>query len=237
MSTIRAVFFDFGGTLFDYETTTPGEHACLIALARGAGIRAEANTVRQVYRSALKRVFYQYLPRAFYLHRDLFEDALQETAAQFGTRFTVEQLTDYRTEQWQRRKQDFRLREGVLDTLASLRERGVHVGIVSNADNDHFAHLMRLADLDDYVDSALTSEDARSCKPDQAIFSLALRQAGCASGEAYFVGDSLQQDITGANRAGMHSVLIWSQPETTPPDTYAIPERVILNIPEVLGIV
>ena len=41
MSQARAVLFDFGGTLFDYETLAPGEREVLISLARWAGIEAD----------------------------------------------------------------------------------------------------------------------------------------------------------------------------------------------------
>ena len=237
MTTTKAVLFDFGGTLFDYATTAPGERACLLELARQAGIEADDEAISRAYRVALKVVFYRYLPQPFYFHRDLFEDALQETAARFDTRFTTAQLADYRARLWRRREREFRLRPGVRDTLTALRGRGLHVGIVSNADNDHFAHLLHLSGLDACVDATLTSEDARSCKPDQAIFSLALNSAGCAPDRTWFVGDSLQQDVAGANRAGMHAVLIWSQPHAPPPDADDKPERVIRAIPELLEIV
>ena len=237
MADTRAVFFDFGGTLFDYETTAPGERACLIELAQAAGITTTSQDIRRVYRAALKNVFYQYLPRPYYLHRDMFRDALQTTATHFGTTFTQEQLAHYRVAQHQRRGQDFQLRDGVTETLAVLRQRGLHLGIVSNADNDQFSHLLQLSRLGPYFDSLLSSEDAQSCKPDPAIFSHALAQAGCAPDQAYFIGDSLQQDIAGANRAGMRSVLIWSRPDTDPPDSPTSPLHVIRSIPEVLDIV
>ena len=237
MSDARAVLFDFGGTLFDYETTAPGERAGLIALAQSAGIIAEERDIRRAYRAALKEVFYRYLPRPYYLHHDMFQDALQATASHFGTTFTPDQLDGYRAEQRQRRTQDFRLREGVRETLGTLRQRGFHLGMVSNVDNEQFSHMMQLSQLGSCFDALLTSEQAQSCKPDQAIFSQALKQAGCAPDEAYFVGDSLQQDIAGANRAGMRSVLMWSQPDTTPPNSHATPQHVIRRIPDLLDIV
>ena len=236
MSQTRAVLFDFGGTLFDYETTAPGERACLVELAREAGITAEAKDIRRAYRATLKRVFYEYLPQSYYLHRDMFRDALLGTAVHFGVTFTAEQLERYRANQWLQRERDFRLRDGVTETLSALRRRGLHLGIVSNVDNDQFSHLLALSALEPYFDSLLTSEDVQSCKPDRAIFAEALRRAECLPQEAFFVGDSLQQDIAGANRAGMHSVLIWSQADTDPPDTHAKPQHVIRHIPELLDI-
>ena len=41
MTRTCAVLFDFGGTLFDYETVAPGERESIIELARWAGVEAE----------------------------------------------------------------------------------------------------------------------------------------------------------------------------------------------------
>ena len=235
MRKTRAIFFDFGGTLFDYSTTAPGEHKSLIALARVAGITADTTEVHKSYRSALKRAFYRYLPRPFYLHRDMFNEALHETARNFGVSFTPRQLNDYRKMQERLRRQTFELRAGVNKTLATLRRQGIHLGIVSNIDNDQFSQMLTISGLRKSFDTFLTSEDAGSCKPDQIIFLKALEQADCSPQEAAFVGDSVQQDIAGANRCGLHSVLLWSRPNKRPKASEISPRHTIHNIPEILN--
>jgi len=80
----RAVLFDFGGTLYDYASLQPGDRECLLALARWAGITADEAEIRRAYRAALRRVFYAYLPRRYYLHRDLFRDAAAGMVEAFG---------------------------------------------------------------------------------------------------------------------------------------------------------
>ncbi len=234
MSEVRAVLFDFGGTLFDYEIVAPGERESIVALARWAGAKEDDREILRAYRGALKRVFYDYLPRSYYLHRDLFRDALLGMAESLSITLSDEQFTRYRELQWERRARDFVLREGVLETLAALRERGLHLGIVSNIDDDQLGHMLELSRLEPHFHSVLSSEYAQSCKPDSAIFSEALRRAGCAPHEAIFVGDSLQQDIAGANRLGLRSVLIWSDPEREPTTGEHKPHHVIRKIPELL---
>ena len=237
MTTIRAVLFDFGGTLFDYETVAAGERESIIELAGWAGIQEDPKTVLRAYRVALKKVFYDYLSLPYYLHRDLFRDALQAMAASFGLTFSEEHLSRYREVQQQRRERDFVLRNGVRETLAALRTRGVHVGMVSNVDNDQLTHMLELGQLEPHFDSILSSEHAQSCKPDPGIFAEALRRAGCTPEAAFFVGDSLQQDIAGANRTGMRSVLIWSDATRNPPQGEHRPRHVIRHIPEVLTLI
>jgi HAD superfamily hydrolase (TIGR01509 family) len=147
-------------------------------------------------------------------------------------------LDRYRTLQWELHRRDFALREGVVDTLKELRRRGLHVGLVSNIDDDQLTHLMELAGLAELFDSMLTSEQARSCKPDPAIFAEAVRRAGCDPDQALFVGDTLAQDVAGANRAGLRSVLLWHRDDRPPaPEPGAEPAHVIRNIPEVLELV
>jgi putative hydrolase of the HAD superfamily len=237
MTEIRAVLFDFGGTLFDYETVAPGERESIVALARWAGANEDANEILRVYRGALKRVFYDYLPRSYYLHRDMFRDALLGMAESLQIVLTDEQFARYRALQWERRTRDFVLREGVLETLEALRVRGLHLGIVSNIDDDQLGHMLELSQIEPHFHSVLSSEYAQSCKPDPGIFSEALRRAECAPHEALFVGDSLQQDIAGANRLGLRSVLIWSDPEREPAIGEHQPKHVIRKIPELLELI
>lgn len=237
MPKMRAVLFDFGGTLFNYEAVAPGERECVIDIARWAGAALEPREILRAYRGALKRVFYEYLPRPYYLHRDLFQDVLQAMARDLGLTLNEEHFARYRRAQWRHRERNFALREGVFETLAALRDRGYHLGIVSNIDEDHLEHIVRLSKLEPYFDSILSSECAQSCKPDLRIFSEAVRRAGCAPGEAFFVGDSLQQDIPGANAMGMHSVLIWDRTDSDPPSKEAVPRSVIRKIPELLDLI
>jgi 2-haloalkanoic acid dehalogenase type II len=233
----RAVLFDFGGTLFDYETVAPGERESIVALVRWAGSGEDARTILRAYRASLKNVFYQYLPQPYYLHRDMFRDALLGMAESLGVTLTDEQYARYRALQWERRARDFILREGVRETLDDLRSRGLHIGMVSNIDDDQLAHMLELAQLEPHFDSILSSEAAQSCKPDPSIFHEALRRAGCPPQEALFVGDSLQQDIAGANRVGLRSVLIWSDVEREPTIGEYQPQHVIRRIPELLDLV
>jgi len=234
MPKIRAVLFDFGGTLFDYETVAPGERESIIDLARWAGSQREPREILRAYRGALKLVFYEYLPRPYYLHRDLFRDVLQAMARELDLTFAEEQFARYREVQWQRRARDFGLREGVVDTLMALRDHGCHLGIVSNIDDDQLTHMVELSRVDRYFDSILSSEQAQSCKPDLKIFTEALQRAGCAPEEALFVGDSLQQDIPGANRMGLQSVLIWDRIDSDPSLAAARPRHIIRRIPDLL---
>lgn len=236
MKAIKAVLFDFGGTLYDYKTLEDAERESLLDLLRWSGVEAEQIEVHRTYRKALKNVFYTYLPKRFYLHDDFFRDALVGMLQEFGAQASPQDFLRYRTILWERYARDFGLREGVLDTLTELKKRWVHLGIVSNIDEDQLEHLITIAGISPYFDSLLSSEYARSCKPDQQIFREAIRRAGCRPDEALFVGDSVAQDIAGANMAGLCSVLLWHRQDTKPIENETRPCHVIRRIPEVLSL-
>ena len=236
MPTVRAVLFDFGGTLYDYATLAAAERESLAELAGWAGITAEPAAIWQAHRDALRRVFHAYLPRRYYLHRDLFRDAVIGMLEQFGSPAHYEHLERFRVAQWERHARDFQLREGVVATLAALHARALHVGLVSNIDDDQLAHLLAIAGIADRFDSVLSSERALSCKPDRAIFEEALRRAGCRADEALFVGDTIAQDVAGANAVGLRSVLLWHREDRDPPPSAVQPHHVVRRIPAVLAL-
>lgn len=237
MAATRAVLFDFGGTLYDYATLAPAERESLVELARRAGVAAEPERIQQAHREAMRRVFRIYLARRFYLHRDLFRDAAAGMLEDLGAPVESAHLERYRAAQWARHARDLRLRPGVVETLRELRTRGLHVGMVSNIDEDQLAHLLEIAGLRPYLDSILSSEEARSCKPDRAIFEAALTRAGCQADEALFVGDTVLQDVVGANQVGLCSVLLWHRDDREPPTSEPRPHHVIRQIPELLDLI
>lgn len=230
----RAVLFDFGGTLYDYRCFARAEAESLAELAADAGVRATPEALARAQRDAMKSVFARYRERDYYLHKDLFDDALKAMLTQFGVAADDALLERHRARQWSGHARDFALRPRVRETLAELRARGLHLGMVSNIDDDQLAHLLEVAGVRGDFDSVLSSEAARVCKPAAGIFHEALRRADCAPGEAFFVGDSLFHDIAGANRLGLRSVLIWHSAEREPPAADPKPAHVIRRFDELL---
>ena len=233
----RAVLFDFGGTLFDYADLAGAQIEALEAFAREVGLAAGTAELARAHRSATATAYRDYLPQPYYLHRDFFADAVRGMGRLVGRELDDAQVERWFAIQHGLRARDFRLRPGVVETLQELRARGLHLGIVSNIDEDDLHHLVDRGVLREHFDSLLSSEAAGSCKPDPRIFALALERAGCAPAEALFVGDSLPADVAGANRAGMRSVLLWHRDDKPPPAEVPQPRHVIRAIPDLLDLV
>ena len=92
-------------------------------------------------------------------------------------------------------------------TLELLKQRSSHLGVISNADMDLYKQLVRMKLLP-FFKSNITSYEARSYKPCRTIFQTALRLARCTADNAAMVGDSIENDILGASKVGMTTVLV-----------------------------
>jgi putative hydrolase of the HAD superfamily len=124
----------------------------------------------------------------------------------------------------------------VRETLAALRARGLHLGIVSNIDDDQFRAIWAQLGIGELFHATTPSEEARSCKPDPGIYRVALaKAAGVAPREVLFVGDSPRHDFAGAKPLGMRTAWIAEREEDVPEALR--PDHVIREIPELLGVI
>jgi putative hydrolase of the HAD superfamily len=206
---VRAVFFDFGGTLFSYGDLRAEFDALLGELARGHGVERPPPELRRVYRSVMARVFLEFQSRPFYLHRELFERAQAAFLRALGSDPPAAGQRSLYERQSALGLSRVEARPEARETLHALRARGLHLSVVSNIDDDQFGPLWQQLGLAPLFHATTTSEEARSCKPDPGIFRLALRKAGGpAPEEVVFVGDSLAHDVAGAHALGMTTVLL-----------------------------
>jgi HAD superfamily hydrolase (TIGR01509 family) len=91
--------------------------------------------------------------------------------------------------------------------LASLKNRGYFLGVISNSVGTLDGQLKQLG-LREYFHTVVDSAIVGVEKPHPEIFSLALHSAGAVAQEAVFVGDTYATDVGGAQLAGLHGVLI-----------------------------
>jgi putative hydrolase of the HAD superfamily len=91
--------------------------------------------------------------------------------------------------------------------LTQLRSRGLKLVCVSNWDCSLGTVLERCG-LASHLDGAVSSAEAGALKPDPAIFKAALALAGCSADEAVHVGDTREEDVEGAEAAGIRALLL-----------------------------
>ena len=106
-------------------------------------------------------------------------------------------------------EENWELENDALLTLKMLESAGYRLGMVSNAGDDKdVMTLVERFGIGPYFDFILTSAACGLRKPHGRIFELALAHWGFPAAEVAMVGDTLEADILGANRAGLYSIWI-----------------------------
>lgn len=97
--------------------------------------------------------------------------------------------------------------DGVRPALAALRDHGLQLVVVSNANGTLRAHMDRIG-LASLVDLVVDSCDEGVEKPDPRLFEIALARSGSRAESTIHVGDIYQVDVIGARAAGIRPVLL-----------------------------
>jgi putative hydrolase of the HAD superfamily len=120
---------------------------------------------------------------------------------------------------------NFELYEDAAPVLREIRRQGLRIGLVSNTSRD----LGRFIDTFSLeVDAWISSGAHGKVKPSPSIFHAALDQLGVAPPQAVMVGDSVEDDVTGARALGMRAFLLdrdgrFPGRDDVLPDLYALP--------------
>ena len=102
------------------------------------------------------------------------------------------------------------------ETKDFLTKISLPVCIVSNIDRKDILAAMNYHELS--CDMVITSEDAKSYKPREEIFLMALDKMNLSPSEVLHVGDSLSSDIVGANSCGIDSFWLNRKGRSIPSD-------------------
>lgn len=96
-------------------------------------------------------------------------------------------------------------------TLIYLKEKGYHLGVISNGKTiKQWEKLIRL-DLHHFFDEVITSEEAGVEKPDVRIFNAAMEKMGCKPNKSIMIGNKFNEDIKGALNSGMLAIMVNSK--------------------------
>jgi len=99
----------------------------------------------------------------------------------------------------------FELYDDVVPVLAELKELGLKVGLVSNTSRDLDAFVRHFGIE---VDAWISSGSHGKVKPSPLIFAAALELLEVEVADAVMVGDSLEDDVEGAQACGMRAILL-----------------------------
>jgi HAD superfamily hydrolase (TIGR01509 family) len=128
-------------------------------------------------------------------------------------------------------------REGALDTLRALHERGLLVGLITVCTED-VELLWPESQFAGLFDAEVFSNAVGLSKPDPRIYLHCCELLGVEANEAVFVGDGANDELAGARRVGMEAILI-HRPGEDPlwPEVAEWDGPRVTSIPEVLEVI
>jgi putative hydrolase of the HAD superfamily len=122
--------------------------------------------------------------------------------------------------------------------LLKLRDLGYKLGIITDGISvKQWEKLIRLG-LQHFFHSVTISSDFGKEKPDPELFRIAIKKSGCKPEETVMLGDRLDKDISGANKAGMVTVQIMKSKykKAKPKNASEEPDYVISELSDLLGV-
>lgn len=206
MEQLKAITFDFGGTLAYGELDRENYKRALIDYVFRLGYSGGRAKLNKARNGMLEK-----LSKAQKRNRELrFEDLYRGLLVDLGLHPLQENLEYI---EWLYRS-FFKIEfvPGIRKMLIALGGR-YNLAIISNVISNASRFALRKLDLERYFDYIVLSRDLGVRKPDPEIFNFALHNWGIESSEAVHVGDSLEHDIQGAKNVGMKT--IWIKGEET----------------------
>jgi HAD superfamily hydrolase (TIGR01509 family) len=240
--TIRAVFFDMGGTIETYRWTpelrikaTPGIR---MRLAK-AGIYFDLND----------KQLYEIISSGLYAYHQASLQSLEELPPQrvwaeyilpdysIDPEISVglaEELMLYLETHYYERT----MRPDVPVVLESLRKMGLKIGLISNVNSrGQVTTNLEQYGIRHYFKPLVLSSEYGRRKPDPAIFHYAARLAAAPTSQCIYIGDRVARDILGAKRAGYRlAIQIIHNYEHGEVDEGPTPDATITQMTELLEI-
>ena len=199
---LDAVLFDWGDTLMRW-TWDPA----LLPAGHAAGLRALGRPPSPELTALLVEAYLPRLAREGTLEEIDYPALVRDALAEAGIEVDDDELARYLEAEHAAWEPARALAPAAHALLDALRERGLRLGLVSNAvDPPWLLH----RDLERYgvagrLDVAVFSSEVGWRKPHPAIFERALGALAVEPGLALFVGDSLVNDVGGAGALGMRT--------------------------------
>jgi putative hydrolase of the HAD superfamily len=232
---LEAVLFDWGDTLmqfaYDPELVASGQRAGLRAI--GADRLAETDELTEHFRERYEPFFWA--PGT--IDEIEYPGLVERLLGDFGISVDEDGLGRFLEAEHEAWEPARRLARDTHALLESLRERGLKLGLVSNAfDPGWLLHrdLERMG-IADRLDFAVFSSEVGKRKPHPEIFERALGALDVEPTRALFVGDRLYEDVRGAAELGMTTVqALWfradEHPDGAEPDHRAFTMMDVLNV-------
>lgn len=209
-----AILFDMGGVLLSMEGTQglPGSQAdfrgrrVLLQMLRDRGGRLALDDLERLLFRPWQAEYERRYERG---HEARWEPHFRRLRRVTGARGRTLAFLATWFEPYSERLQAMSRAE---ETLAHLRRRGVHLGLVSNVPLPGvlYARVLKRLRLWSYFDDVRFSYDEGSRKPSPAMLRAAMTVFGTRPHETWMVGDRRASDVAAGRAANVHTVWLHS---------------------------
>jgi HAD superfamily hydrolase (TIGR01549 family) len=207
----KVIFFDIDETLFDFRHASGAaiervhaqfvhEHSLPLDFVKAAWWKACDTTAKdRIIRDESK-------PRPLEEQRKIMTKYGEELGLGYNYP-TSPYVIDWCNLYTETFRENRRASEGAIDVLARLKQNGWRIVMISNGNGDQEIEKAKVIGVYSFADKFVSSRDGQGLKPDPRIFEFAATKIGIEVEEAFVVGQSLENDIKGAVRAGAAAVL------------------------------
>ncbi|MBW2969697.1 HAD family hydrolase [Candidatus Woesearchaeota archaeon] len=187
---VKAIFFDFWGTLAENGTYSPMKQTYNIL------------RVRMPFGEFAEKLENTLMTKPF-------EDqatAFTEVCKTFNAT-THPVVIDKLIGVWNKNKLLAKLYPETIDTLKALKEKKIKIILVSNAPSNSVEPVLEKFEMNDLFDGIFLSHQHGKLKT-TGLFEIALKKHKLKPEQALSIGDSMETDIKGAEAAGIKAYLI-----------------------------
>lgn len=184
---IKAIIFDFDGTIIDTETAW---YVVFKDAYQQYGVDLSLETYSQCLGTSLASFNpYTYLTTHHNISLDLeaFQTAIRNNYAKLIEKETI--------------------RPGILNLLQEAKAAGLKIGLASSSHREWIDKFVHLLGLDGYFECYCTADTVKNVKPDPELYLQALDKLGVQAHEAIAIEDS-PNGARAAVAAGLHTIVI-----------------------------
>ena len=153
---------------------------------------------------------------------------IQEAAKDLGVCLTAEQALSMQKE-YKKNQQKLQMSNTTISILELAKENNVKLGIITNGPSEHQWAKIKALGIESWIsrENIIVSGDYGINKPDVRIFEIMQEKLQLPNDSLYYIGDSIENDIVGANNAGWKSIWINRYKQKSPKevDIYKIAEN------------
>ena len=134
---------------------------------------------------------------------------IQEAAKDLGVYLTDEQALSMQR-QYKKNQQKLKMSDTTISILELAKKNNVKLGVITNGPSDHQWAKVNALGVEKWIprENIIVSGDLGINKPDVRIFDAMQEKLQLDFEALYYIGDSLENDIVGANNAGWKSIWI-----------------------------